>query len=258
MHLSVLSTATAHAASRRLLHIARACPAGHTRAAGYWDGESMPATLALTCLSRFFKKLARSESVASRGCAQPAHTRADTRAAARSGGAVARCCPAAAVAKAWTVVRLAGAGRTPRSRCVFCARRAMEVDDAREARTPHTGSAAHPLAAMLAMNRSPLTPGGVGVGSDLFSPRSVLVGRSGLQLVLPKGACAWRAGGGPTSSGGTDRLACGAPRRRAAGCGRRRVRLARHPTVRRARASGACGGVACARCVAWERPRIRS
>ena len=77
----------------------------------------------------------------------------------------------------------------------------MEVDDAREARTPHAGGAAHPLAAMLGMNRSPLTPGGVGSGSDLFSPISVLVGHSGLQLVLPKGACAWRAGGGPPDVG---------------------------------------------------------
>ena len=66
----------------------------------------------------------------------------------------------------------------------------MEVDDAREARTPHAGSGAHPLAAAFGLNRSPLTPGGV--GSDLYSPLSVLntIGHSGLRLTLPKGACA--------------------------------------------------------------------
>jgi hypothetical protein len=83
----------------------------------------------------------------------------------------------------------------------------MEVDDAREARTPHAGSGAHPLAAAFGLNRSPLTPGGLGNG-DLFSPLSVLAtinGHSGLKLVLPKGACA-RRGVASTQRGTTDEL----------------------------------------------------
>ena len=82
----------------------------------------------------------------------------------------------------------------------------MEVDDAREARTPHAGSGAHPLAAAFGLGRSPLTPGGV--GSDLFSPMSVLAtinGHSGLRLVLPKGACGARRWV-DVGTGGTDKL----------------------------------------------------
>jgi hypothetical protein len=99
--------------------------------------------------------------------------------------------------------------------------------------TPTAAHAAH-MSVLDADQRSPLTPE---AALDMFSPVSVLIGRSGLgplRVHIPKGArrgaAARRASPrGCLSPGRSWRRGCGAR----GGRGRRHVRLAQHAGVRR-------------------------